>query len=184
MTRLRQIINASKLGEHGLRLIGTTDIDGNGTTHEITDVDPIVLFDFATFSTRDELPFRPHPHLGLTAMSFLPVNGTWMAWDSLKGETEAHFHAGGLYYVHAGSPAFHRAQGLVGHRRGHTDPSVVTPIHRALNRNPNWYIVLLRFARDLPRRPALVRLDGPTPLQGRKRSATEPQSTVGLRGIG
>ena len=28
MTRLRQIINASKLGEHGLRLIGTTDIDG------------------------------------------------------------------------------------------------------------------------------------------------------------
>jgi hypothetical protein len=89
MTRLRQIINASKLGEHGLRLIGTTDIDGNETTHEITDVDPIVLFDFATFNTRDELPFR--------------------------------LHAGGLYYVHAGSPAFHRAQGLVGHRRGHTD---------------------------------------------------------------
>jgi len=107
MTRLRQIINASNLGEHGLRLIGTTDINGNGTTHEIADVDPIVLFDFATFNTRDESSFRPHPHLGLTAMSFLPVNGTWMAWDSLKGETEAHLHAGGLYYVHAGSPAFH-----------------------------------------------------------------------------
>ena len=66
-----------------------------------------MLFDFATFNTRDELPFRPHPHLGLTAMSFLPVNGTWMAWDSLKGDSEAHLHAGGLYYVHAGSPAFH-----------------------------------------------------------------------------
>lgn len=107
MTRSRQIVNASKLGEHGLRLIGTTDIDGNGTTHEIADVDPIVLFDFAKFNTRDELLFRPHPHLGLTAMSFLPVNGTWMAWDSLNGENEAHLHAGGLYYVHAGSPAFH-----------------------------------------------------------------------------
>jgi redox-sensitive bicupin YhaK (pirin superfamily) len=107
MTRLRQIINASKLGEHGLRLIGTTDIDGKGTTHEIADVDPIVLFDFIKINTRDELPFRPHPHLGLTAMSFLPVNGTWMAWDSLKGEDEARLHAGGLYYVHAGSPAFH-----------------------------------------------------------------------------
>jgi len=107
MARLRRIVNASKLGEHGLRLIGTTDIDGKGTTHEIADVDPIVLFDFIKINTREELSFRPHPHLGLTAMSFLPVNGTWMAWDSLKGEDEAHLHAGGLYYVHAGSPAFH-----------------------------------------------------------------------------
>ncbi len=107
MTRLRRIVNASKLGEHGLRLIGTTDIDGKGTTHEIADVDPIVLFDFVKINTRDELSFRPHPHLGLTAMSFLPVNGTWMAWDSLIGENKTRLHAGGLYYVHAGSPAFH-----------------------------------------------------------------------------
>jgi redox-sensitive bicupin YhaK (pirin superfamily) len=107
MTRNSQIINASKMGAHGLRLIGTTDIDGKGTKHEIADVDPIILFDFARFNSRDELSFRPHPHLGLTAMSFLPVNGTWMAWDSLTGESEKHLHAGGLYYVHAGSPAFH-----------------------------------------------------------------------------
>ena len=107
MTRPRRIVNASKLGEHGLRLIGTTDIDGKGTTHEIADVDPIVLFDFAKFNTREELSFRPHPHFGLTAMSFLPAKGTWMAWDSLNGETESHLHPGGLYYVHAGSPAFH-----------------------------------------------------------------------------
>jgi redox-sensitive bicupin YhaK (pirin superfamily) len=40
-------------------------------------------------------------------MSFLPENGTWMAWDSLRGESDKHLHAGGLYYVHAGSPAFH-----------------------------------------------------------------------------
>lgn len=107
MARHRQIVDASKLGEHGLRLIGTTDIDGSGTEHEIADVDPIVLFDFGTMNTRNELPFRPHPHVGLTAMSFLPANGTWMAWDSLKGESEAYLRAGGLYYVHAGSPAFH-----------------------------------------------------------------------------
>lgn len=107
MTRHRQVINASKLGEHGLRLIGTTDIDDKGTSHEIADVDPIVLFDFVRINTRDKLSFRPHPHLGLTAMSFLPVRGTWMAWDSLNGESETDLHAGGLYYVHAGSPAFH-----------------------------------------------------------------------------
>jgi len=107
MTRLHQIVNATKLGKHGYRLIGTTDIDGKGTTHEIADVDPIVLFDFANINTSDELLFRPHPHYGLTAMSFLPSNGTWMAWDSLIGESESHLHAGGLYYVHAGSPAFH-----------------------------------------------------------------------------
>jgi redox-sensitive bicupin YhaK (pirin superfamily) len=107
MTRFHQIVNATKLGEHGLRLIGTTDIDGKGTAHEIADVDPIVLFDFAKINTRDELSFRPHPHFGLTAMSFLPLNGTWMAWDSLKGESESHLRAGGLYYVHAGTAAFH-----------------------------------------------------------------------------
>lgn len=107
MSKHRQIVNASKLGEHGLRLIGTTDIDGNGTSHEIADVDPIVLFDFGKMNSGKEMPFRPHPHLGLTAMSFLPVNGTYMAWDSLEGESNVRLHAGGLYYVHAGSAAFH-----------------------------------------------------------------------------
>lgn len=107
MPRSHQIVDATKLGEHGLRLIGTTDIDGKGTAHEIASVDPIVLFDYGKIDTRYELPFRPHPHYGLTAMSFLPVNGTWMAWDSLHGESESNLHAGGLYYVHAGSPAFH-----------------------------------------------------------------------------
>jgi redox-sensitive bicupin YhaK (pirin superfamily) len=107
MGRKRQIVNASKLGDFGLRLIGTTDIDGKGTPHPIADVDPIVLFDFARINTREELSFRPHPHVGLTAMSFLPVSGTWMAWDSLEGESQTHLHAGGLYYVHAGRPAFH-----------------------------------------------------------------------------
>jgi hypothetical protein len=50
MTRNSQIINASKMGAHGLRLMGTTDIDGKGTKHEVADVDPIVLFDFARFN--------------------------------------------------------------------------------------------------------------------------------------
>ena len=96
-----------KLGDFGLRLIGTTDIDGNGTSHEVEQVDPIVLFDFAEFKASGESAFRPHPHFGLTAMSFLPRKGAWMAWDSLKGESEDRLKPGGLYYVHAGSPAFH-----------------------------------------------------------------------------
>jgi redox-sensitive bicupin YhaK (pirin superfamily) len=107
MNQRRQIVNATKMGGMGLRLIGTTDIDGNGTPHEIADVDPIVLFDFAKYNSRNELPFRPHPHIGLTAMSFLPTTGTIMAWDSLNGDEETHLQPGGLYYVHAGLPAFH-----------------------------------------------------------------------------
>ncbi len=107
MSHAHQVINATKMGDHALRLIGTTDIDGNGTSHEIADVDPIVLFDFVDIDTRAESPFRPHPHVGLTAMSFLPARGTWMAWDSLEGESDQRLQAGGLYYVHAGTPAFH-----------------------------------------------------------------------------
>jgi hypothetical protein len=107
MASAHQIIKATRMGDHALRLIGTTDIDGNGTSHEVADVDPIVLCDFVKINTSDESPFRPHPHVGLTAMSFLPVRGTWMAWDSLEGDSEQHLQAGGLYYVHAGNPAFH-----------------------------------------------------------------------------
>lgn len=107
MARARQIINATRMGDHALRLIGTTDIDGNGTSHEVADVDPIVLFDFVNINTSAESPFRPHPHVGLTAMSFLPVGGTWMSWDSLEGDSDQHLQTGGLYFVHAGTPAFH-----------------------------------------------------------------------------
>jgi redox-sensitive bicupin YhaK (pirin superfamily) len=107
MARARQIVKATKMGDHALRLIGTTDIDGNGTSHEVADVDPIVLFDFARINTGAESPFRPHPHVGLTAMSFLPSGGTWQAWDSLEGESDEHLQTGGLYFVHAGRPAFH-----------------------------------------------------------------------------
>ena len=107
MARAHQIINPTKMGDHALRLIGTTDIDGNGTSHEVADVDPIVLFDFVDIDTSAESSFRPHPHVGLTAMSFLPVGGTWMAWDSLEGDSGQHLETGGLYYVHAGTPAFH-----------------------------------------------------------------------------
>ena len=107
MARAHQIITATKMGDHALRLIGTTDIDGNGTSHEVADVDPIVLFDFVNINTSTELPFRPHPHVGLTAMSFLPVGGTWMSWDSIEGDCGQHLQTGGLYFVHAGTPAFH-----------------------------------------------------------------------------
>ncbi len=107
MRKERRVIDPSRLGDIGLRLIGTTDIDGNGTEHAIAHVDPLVLLDFVRIDTAKAPSFRPHPHVGLTAMSFLPKAGTWMAWDSLDGDTKTHLHAGGLYYVHAGQPAFH-----------------------------------------------------------------------------
>ncbi len=107
MARPAQIVSASMLGDIGLRLIGTTDIDGKGTPHPIPQVDPIVLFDYVNVDASGESAFRPHPHFGLTAMSFLPDKGEWMAWDSLDGDTEQRLQPGGLYYVHAGKPAFH-----------------------------------------------------------------------------
>jgi len=63
--------------------------------------------DFVRIDTSKASSFRPHPHIGLTAMSFLPKAGTWMAWDSLEGDTQTHLLPGGLYYVHAGQRAFH-----------------------------------------------------------------------------
>ncbi|MEM9304547.1 MAG: hypothetical protein AAGE01_20715, partial [Pseudomonadota bacterium] len=102
MPRSARIIAPSKLGDLGLRLIGTTDIDGNGTQHAVDQVDPIVLFDFVKTRTDGKSAFRPHPHFGLTAMSFLPSTGAWGAWDSLAGESDHELHPGGLYYVHAG----------------------------------------------------------------------------------
>ncbi|MEM1112095.1 MAG: pirin-like C-terminal cupin domain-containing protein [Pseudomonadota bacterium] len=107
MARARRVIDATKMGDHALRLIGSTDIDGKGTHHEIAAIDPIVLFDFVEIDTSVASAFRPHPHVGLTAMSFLPARGSWMAWDSLEGESDRRLEAGGLYYVHAGTPAFH-----------------------------------------------------------------------------
>lgn len=107
MKQSRSIVNPSRLGAVGYRLIGTTDVDGNGTAHEVADVDPLVLFDFVRIDPSKPMPHRPHPHHGLTAMSFLPAHGTWRAWDNLAGDTDDALCAGGLYYVHAGRPAFH-----------------------------------------------------------------------------
>ncbi len=107
MKQARRIINPSRLGPVGYRLIGTTDVDGNGTAHEVAAVDPLVLFDFVRIDPSRPMSHRPHPHHGLTAMSFLPRSGTWRAWDNLAGDTEDALQAGGLYYVHAGRPAFH-----------------------------------------------------------------------------
>ena len=107
MTRVRQIVNPTKMGPVARRLIGTTDIDGNGTSHEIADVDPIVLFDYVEFNSAMESEFRPHPHVGLTAMSFMPTQGSFNVWDSVNGDEDTSLHPGGLYYVHAGLPAFH-----------------------------------------------------------------------------
>ena len=60
MASAHRIIKATRMGDHALRLIGTTDIDGNGTSHEVADIDPIVLFDFVKINTSAESPFRPH----------------------------------------------------------------------------------------------------------------------------
>ena len=37
MARVPRIINATKMGDHALRLIGTTDIDGNGRPDLVVD---------------------------------------------------------------------------------------------------------------------------------------------------
>ena len=51
-----------------LRLVGTTDFKGNGTKHEIADVDPVVLCDIGYMEGKGLPPFGMHPHYGLIAV--------------------------------------------------------------------------------------------------------------------
>ncbi|MDF1795116.1 MAG: pirin family protein [Coxiellaceae bacterium] len=87
------------------RVIGTTDIDGKGTDHEISAIDPFIFLDEAIINEAGTT-FSPHPHAGLAAVSHI-FSGEIKAWDNLNGESAENNQAGGLYYINSGRGVVH-----------------------------------------------------------------------------
>ncbi|MDF1761234.1 MAG: pirin family protein [Coxiellaceae bacterium] len=87
------------------RVIGTTDIDGQGTQHEIDAIDPFIFLDEAIIN-QSGTTFSPHPHTGLAAVSHI-FSGEIKAWDNLNGESGENNQAGGLYYINSGRGVVH-----------------------------------------------------------------------------
>ena len=88
------------------RVIGTIDIDGQGTKHTISDIDPFIFLDDAIIEGTLSSSFQKHPHTGLTAVTYL-LEGTAHAWDNIHGPTPDLNRAGGVYCVDSGRGIVH-----------------------------------------------------------------------------
>ena len=76
------------------RVIGTLDIDGNGTKHPVErQTDPFIFLDEATLPQGIKPPFGKHPHTGLFACTIqLSKIFHSMLWDNQRG-IMGHFSA-------------------------------------------------------------------------------------------
>ncbi|MDF1654877.1 MAG: pirin family protein [Coxiellaceae bacterium] len=92
------------------RVIGTTDVDGKGTEHEVHAVDPFIFLDEAIMNDSGTT-FSPHPHAGLAAISYI-LKGEIQAWDNLNGYNQDHNQAGGAFYINAGRGVVHSESGV------------------------------------------------------------------------
>jgi len=98
------------------RVIGSTDIDGHGTEHNIVDIDPFIFLDDACIEGELSSSFQKHPHTGLTAVTYL-LEGTVHAWDNIHGATPDLNRAGGVYCVNAGRGIVHGEAPIDGVRK-------------------------------------------------------------------
>jgi len=87
------------------RLIGTVDIDGNGTKHPLDQVDPFMLLDAGTLSKHATPPFGAHPHRGHSVVTVL-LQGQLRSWDSFT-QKDTIIKGPASYWVDAGSGVFH-----------------------------------------------------------------------------
>ena len=87
------------------RLIGSTDIDGNGTSHPLDQVDPFMLLDAGTIPKNNMPPFGAHPHRGHSVVSVL-LQGSLRSWDSFT-QKDTTITGPASYWVDAGSGVFH-----------------------------------------------------------------------------
>lgn len=111
MVKIRQIVDAQSFASNTddrqiYRVIGSVDIDGQGTQHALHDIDPIIFLDEAWMVSTQESPFRPHPHRGLVAVSYI-LEGAIQPWDNHKGKSPILNEAGGVYYINAGRGLVH-----------------------------------------------------------------------------
>lgn len=98
------------------RVIGTVDIDGQGTEHALAHVDPFIFLDDACIEGEMSSSFQKHPHTGLTAVTYL-LEGTVHAWDNIHGATPDLNHAGGVYCVDSGRGIVHGEAPVEGMRK-------------------------------------------------------------------
>ncbi|MDI9818868.1 MULTISPECIES: pirin family protein [unclassified Legionella] len=121
MRTISQVHDATPFGtdKKNLRLfrvIGSTDIDGRGTQHTLSEVDPFIFLDDALIEGELPTSFNKHPHTGLTAVSYL-LEGTANAWDNIHGVAPNLNHAGGVYCINAGKGIVHGEAPTEGTRR-------------------------------------------------------------------
>jgi len=89
------------------RLVGSLDIKGQGTKHELEGVDPVVLCDYAAITGAGNPPFGSHPHYGLIAVTTV-FEGCFSDEDNLN-PPDGHINAaGGVYMVSAGRGVCHQ----------------------------------------------------------------------------
>ncbi|GKZ00250.1 hypothetical protein MPSEU_000977900 [Mayamaea pseudoterrestris] len=93
------------------RLIGTVDIDGNGTQHSLTQVDPFIVLDKAVISKNKFPPFGSHPHSGHSVVTLL-LKGKLESWDSISNETMI-LQGPASYFVDAGTGLFHDERSVI-----------------------------------------------------------------------
>jgi len=95
-----------------LRVVGTTDCDGNGTKHSITEkmADPWLFVDETVVPYHYAPPFDTHPHCGLVANTVVK-NTASMFWDNVNCKTEEEQYGpcwpGGLFQIFSGKGVFH-----------------------------------------------------------------------------
>lgn len=88
------------------RLVGTVDFKGQGTTHEVAHVDPVVLCDIGRVEGKGLPAFGMHPHYGLIAVTTV-VEGAFEDVDNLYDKSDQLNEAFGIYGVSAGKGLCH-----------------------------------------------------------------------------
>lgn len=100
------------------RLIGTLDINDNGTEHPLDQVDPFMLLDVGTIPKHNMPPFGAHPHRGHSVVSVL-LQGSLRSWDSFT-QKDTTITGPASYWVDAGSGVFHDETAVIADE---SDPS-------------------------------------------------------------
>jgi len=103
--RIIQVVKPTPTGPL-LRLVGTVDCKGKGTTHELAGLDPVVLCDFASLQGANRPPYGFHPHHGLIAVTAV-MEGLFTDKDNLNPPEGHHNKPGGIYMVSAGRGVCH-----------------------------------------------------------------------------
>lgn len=94
------------------RVIGTTDINGKGTSHPVErQADPFFFLDEASIPPGVKPPFGAHPHTGLVAVS-CPINKGFrgMLWDNHYSDSNAEYGplcGGGILQIKSGKGIVH-----------------------------------------------------------------------------